>query len=101
MDLAEVALKIALHTGSSLHVLDISEQEGSILDLDHLKRLGRSRDIEVKQLSVEGNSTLDLVALVTGGGYSMLVIRWSCSNVRKDILRKVISDSALSVLLVR
>ncbi|HUT27607.1 MAG TPA: NAD-binding protein [Methanomassiliicoccales archaeon] len=101
MDLAEAVLKIALHTGSSLHILDISEQEGNILDLEHLKRLGRSRDIEVKQLSIEGNPTLDLVALVTGGGYSMLAIRWSCSNVRKDILRKVIADSALSVLLVR
>jgi len=101
MDLTELALKIAIHTGSSLHVLDISEMEGAVPDLEHLKRLGKSRNVEVKELYVEGNPTLDLVALVTGGGYDLLAIRWSCQNVRRDILRKVVKDSQLSVLLVR
>jgi|GEM_PF-2143074 len=101
MDLIELALKVAIHTGSSLHVLDISESEGPVPDLEHLKRLGRDRNVEVKDLFVEGNPTLDLVALVTGGGYDLLAIRWSCQNVRRDILRKVVSDSKLSVLLVR
>ncbi len=101
MDIVELALKIAIHTGSSLHVLDISEMEGSVPDLEHLKRLGRSRNVEVKELYIEGNPTLDLVALVTGGKYDLLAIRWTCQNVRRDILRRVISDSALSVLLVR
>ena len=100
MDLAELALKIAIHTGASLHVLDISEQEGCVPDMEHLKRLGRSRDVEVRELFVEGNPTLDLVALVTRGGYDLLAIRWSCQNVRRDILRKVVSDSQLSVLMV-
>ncbi|MCG7844825.1 MAG: NAD-binding protein [Methanomassiliicoccales archaeon] len=100
MDLAELALKIAIHTGSTLHVLDISELEGALPDLEHLKRLGRSRNIEVKELFIEGNPTLDLVALVTSGKYNLLTIRWSCLNVRKDILRRVVSDSELSVLLV-
>jgi nucleotide-binding universal stress UspA family protein len=98
--LIELALKIAIHTGSSLHVLDISENEGDAPDLEHLKRLGQSRNVEVKELYVEGNPTLDLVALVTGGDYDLLAIRWSCQNVRRDILRRVIGDSKLSVLLV-
>jgi Trk K+ transport system NAD-binding subunit len=101
MELADMALKIAIHTGSSLHVLDISEMEGPDLDMEHLRRLGQRRSVEVKELSIEGNPTLDLVALVTGGGYSLLVMRWTCQNVRRDILRKVVSDSSLSVLLVR
>jgi len=101
MDLIELALKVAIHTGSSLHVLDISESEGAMPDLENLKRLGRNRNVEVKDLHVEGNPTLDLVALVTGGGYDLLAIRWTCQNVRRDILRKVVSDSKLSVLLVR
>ena len=101
MDLIELALRVAIHTGSELHVLDISENEGMAADMDHIKRLGKSRDVEVRELFVEGNPTLDLVALVTGGGYDLMAIRWSCQNVRRDILRKVVSDSQLSVLLVR
>jgi len=101
MDLIELALKVAIHTGSSLYVLDISESEGAAPDLEHLKKLGRKRNVEVKDLFVEGNPTLDLVALVTGGEYDLLAIRWSCQNVRRDILRKVVSDSKLSVLLDR
>lgn len=100
-DLIELALRVAIHTGSELHVLDISENEGAAVDMDRIKRLGKSRGVEVRELFVEGNPTLDLVALVTGGAYDLMAIRWSCQNVRRDILRRVVSDSHLSVLLVR
>lgn len=99
-DLAELALRVAIHTGSTLSIFNISEMEASVPDLEHLMRLGKSRGVDVEELFVEGNPTLDLVALVTRGDYDLLAIRWSCQNVRRDILRKVVEDSQLSVLLM-
>lgn len=68
--------------------------------LRHLKRTGKIYGVDVKELRVRGNPTLEFILEVKSGAYDLIVLDWQGRSVKRDILRRVIEHGPRSTLVL-
>jgi len=68
--------------------------------LRHLKRTGKIYGVDVTELRVRGNPTLEFILEVKSGAYDLIVLDWQGRSVKRDILRRVIEYGPRSTLVL-
>lgn len=68
--------------------------------LRHLKQTGKIYGVDVTELRVRGNPTLEFILEVKSGAYDLIVLDWQGRSVKRDILRRVIEYGPRSTLVL-
>ena len=101
-DAVEIAFKTALLTGGRMRLLRYHEPgEPGEEETFQLTRLARLYAVKIEEVEVEGNPTIEFVSEVTSGDFDLTVLNWNCRSVKKDIIRRVLSEAPSSVLVVK
>lgn len=64
----------------------------------HMMRVGKVYGLEVTTEKVEGNPTIELVSEISSGDYDLVVANWNSPILRKDITKRMLFESPMSVL---
>ncbi len=102
MSVANLALRIAVAFGAELVVTTTvgeDDVEASRL-LRHIGRTGEMYGLRTTVRPVEGNASLEFLALVRGGGMDLVLVDRASRAVPWDILTRVYCHADCSVLVV-
>jgi len=99
---ARCAVGLAMHTSSNLFAL-YPHKSGSVehtIVRTHSKRMARIYDIDVIEDIIEGDPTIEFVQKIRAKHKQLVVLNWSGSAIRKDIMTRIVHDADASVLIV-
>jgi Trk K+ transport system NAD-binding subunit len=96
--LAETTGKLAIACKADLDLLREADSIEAGEEVRHIKRLARSFGVQVRDVAIEGNPTVELVSMIRSGRYDLAALEWGCRLLKKDIIRRVVFESPISIL---